>query len=110
RRLMIRPPAALTWLEDRAAELAGLAMFAMVFCVTLDVVMRYSVNAPLTWSYDLVSMYLLPAIVFLPIAMVQRHSHHVNVDIVYLRLSPTRQRLAAALSLVCAGGAFSIIG
>ena len=107
---MNRQPGALTWFEDRAAELAGLAMFAMVFCVTIDVIMRYSLYAPLSWSYDLVSMYLLPAIVFLPVALVQRNAHHVNVDILYLRLSPGRQRLAAALSLLCAGGVFSIIG
>ncbi len=107
---MNRLPAALTWLEDRAADLAGLVMFAMVFCVTLDVVMRYSLNAPLSWSYELVSMYLLPAIVFLPVALVQRQGHHVNVDIVYLRMSPGRQRLASAVSLVCAGGVLAIIG
>lgn len=107
---MTRIFAALAWLEDRAAEFGGMAMFTMVFCVTIDVALRYSLGAPLTWSYDLVSMYLLPAIVFLPLALVQRNAHHVNVDILYLRFSAGGQRLASAASLTGAAIVIAIIG
>lgn len=101
--------AGMAWLDARAAELAGVAMFVMVGCVGVDVLLRYSFNAPLAWSYDLVSMYLLPAVVFLPMAWVQKHRHHVNVDILYRRFPPRWQRLATVLSLVVCGAVVAAI-
>jgi TRAP-type C4-dicarboxylate transport system permease small subunit len=89
----------LTWVETRVAEVAAAVTLVMVFAVTIDVFMRYTFNSPLTWTYELISMYMLPAIVFLPLALVQRQSHHINVDLLYRSFSPAKQRLAAAFSL-----------
>ena len=106
---MMRALRIFEWIELRAAELAALPLLAMVVVVTLDVFLRYTLNAPLTWSYDLVSMYFMPAIVFLSLAIVQRQSHHVNVDLLYLRFPPGMQRFAGALSLVGSGCVMSLI-
>jgi TRAP-type C4-dicarboxylate transport system permease small subunit len=101
---------AFEWVEFRVAELAALPLLVMMGVVTADVMLRYSFNAPLAWSYDLVSMYLMPAIVFPSLAIVQRLSHHVNVDILYRRFSPAMQRLAGAISLLASGTVLSLIG
>jgi TRAP-type C4-dicarboxylate transport system permease small subunit len=55
-------------------------------------------------------MYLMPAIVFPSLAIVQRLSHHVNVDLLYRRFPPTMQRIASAISLVGSGSVLSMIG
>ncbi len=96
--------------ELKVAELSAIPVLAMMAVVTIDVAMRYAANAPLAWSYDLVSMYLMPAIVFPSLAYVQRRSHHVNVDLLYRRLPPAGKRAATALSLVASGGVMAIIG
>lgn len=99
----------LAWAETRSADLAALAMLAMVLIVTVDVVMRYSFNAPLSWSYDLVSMYLMPAAVFLMLALVQRNAHHVNVDIFYRLLPRALQRAASVIAFLCSGTVMAIV-
>ena len=97
-------------IEAQAGNLAALAMLIMVLSVTLDVFMRYTLNAPLTWSYDLVTMYLLPAVVFPPLAMVQQQGHHINVDLFCRNFRPTLKRAAATISLVGAGLVMTAIG
>lgn len=97
------------WAEARAADAAAIAMLAMVFIVTVDVMMRYSFNAPLSWSYDLVSMYLMPGAVFLMLALVQRNAHHVNVDIFYRLLPKPLQRAASIFAFLCCGVVMAIV-
>jgi TRAP-type C4-dicarboxylate transport system permease small subunit len=97
------------WTEARAADVAAIAMLAMVLIVTVDVVMRYSFNAPLSWSYDLVSMYLMPGAVFLMLALVQRNAHHVNVDIFYRLLPQPLQRAASLVAFLCSGIVMAIV-
>lgn len=101
--------AVMSWVDARVAEAAGMAMVVMLGCVTVDVLLRYTLNSPLSWSYDLVSMYLLPAIVFLPLAVVQKRRHHVNVDILYLKFSPRWQAVATMASLVASGAVVGVI-
>ena len=107
--MIVRALRMLEWIELRVAELAALFLLVMLGVVTVDVLLRYTVNAPLAWSYDLVSMYLMPAIVFLSLAIVQRQSHHVNVDLLYCRFSLGIQRLAGAISLIGSGCVLSLI-
>ncbi|MDP1538119.1 MAG: TRAP transporter small permease [Burkholderiales bacterium] len=65
--------------------------------VFLDVGMRYFLNAPLGWSYDLISLYLMVALFFLALSVTQRDRHHVRVDILLGRVSP-RARHAMELT------------
>lgn len=70
------------------AAAASLCLFAIMVIVVVDVALRYFFNAPLGWSYDLISLYLMVALFFLALSVTQRDDHHVRVDIVFRHVSP----------------------
>lgn len=76
---------------------AGACLFAIMIIVFADVAMRYLLNSPLVWSYDLISLYLMVAIFFLALSVTQRDHHHVRVDILLVRCPP---RVRHAMELI----------
>jgi len=57
---------------------------ALVFTITIDVFMRYALNAPTKWSYDVT--YMLGGTLFLlSISYVHLHRGHVSIDIIRKR-------------------------
>lgn len=79
------------------AAAASICLFAIMVIVVVDVALRYLFNAPLGWSYDLISLYLMVALFFLALSVTQRDDHHVRVDIVFRHVSP---RVRHAMELV----------
>lgn len=67
---------------------ASIGMFAVMIIIFVDVAARYLFKAPLPWSFDLISLYLMPAIFFLALADTLTRNHHVNVDILLPRFPP----------------------
>lgn len=55
---------ALQAVEKFGVGLAGLLMLAIMFVVVADVALRYLFNAPLSWSYELISVYLMVGLFF----------------------------------------------
>ncbi len=97
-------------IERIGAEIAGFAIFAVMIIVFLDVFFRYLFRAPFAWSYDLVSLYLGPALFCLVLSETFRENHHVAVDIFYLRFSPTMKRLARlVIAILMAVVVFEVI-
>lgn len=90
-------------LEHAASTGAAAALFAIMLIVFADVALRYLFNAPLSWSYDLISIYLMGVAFFLALSETLRRNHHVAVDILYLRLSLRMRRVWKLLgwSLSC---------
>jgi TRAP-type C4-dicarboxylate transport system permease small subunit len=86
------------WLERGGMIVAGVCFVAIVLITAVDVTMRYALNAPLIWAFELISDYLMVAIFFLAIATTQRVGQNIGVDIVARRL-PGRVR--AGLTAVC---------
>lgn len=80
--------------EDFMLRLAGLTTFAIMLIVGTDVLMRYALNAPFSWSYDLIGIYLVPLSFFFALSATFRQNHHISVDILYLRYPERLQRLA----------------
>jgi TRAP-type C4-dicarboxylate transport system permease small subunit len=65
--------------------------------VFLDVFLRYFFRSPFTWSYDLISLYLVPVLFFLVISETFKRNHHIAVDLLYLRFLETGKRIARLL-------------
>lgn len=82
-----------TAVEDMMLRLAGLTTFAIMLIVGADVAMRYVLNAPFSWSYDLIGIYLVPLSFFFALSATFRQNHHISVDILYLRFAERMQRL-----------------
>lgn len=83
---------------------SALAMMAIMLIVVLDVGGRYLLSMPLSWSYDLIGLYLMVAVFFLALPDALTHHSHIAVD-VFQPLLPERLR---HLSLA-AGYAASVV-
>lgn len=73
------------------ATLSAIAMFAVMIVVMLDVTMRYVFAAPLAWSYDIISLYLMVAVFFLALGDTLHHHGHIAIDLLLPRM-PVRLR------------------
>lgn len=89
-----------TAVERIVAVIAGLSVFGIMVIVFVDVLCRYFLNAPLTFAYDLIGLYLLPLSFFFALSDTFRRNHHVAVDIFYLTCRPVVQRLFRLIAAV----------
>lgn len=81
--------------------LTGAGLFAIMMVIVVDVVLRYFFSAPLSWSYDLIGMYLVTLVFFLALADTFRRGAHIKVDL-FEALRGTRLLLAAEILGYCA--------
>lgn len=67
--------------EKAFLYLTGLGLMFIMLVIVVDVVMRYLFSAPLSWSYDLIGMYLVTLVFFLALADTFRRGGHIKVDL-----------------------------
>ena len=95
-RLIRRLAGALTWV-------AGLALFLMMVQMVVDVVMRKFFNRPIEGSLEIVSVYHMVAVVFLPLALVELRHEHISVDLLVQSFPAGLRRAVNVFGyLVCA--------
>jgi TRAP-type C4-dicarboxylate transport system permease small subunit len=95
--------------EQAGVVLASATLAAIMIVVSVDVALRYAFNAPLSWSYILISDYLLPASFFFALAAVLARRHHVSVDILFQNFPPRLQRFCSLLTTLLALPVFGAI-
>ena len=96
-------------LDNALATLAGIAIFVIMIIVTLDVVLRYVFNAPLAWSFDLISIYLMSGAFFLSLSDTLRCEHHVAVDIIFTGLPLKARRVLKMIGWALSSVLFTCI-
>jgi TRAP-type C4-dicarboxylate transport system permease small subunit len=100
------------WLRRAAMGLtiiAGVALMLMMVQTVVDVVMRNVFGAPIEGNLEIVSVYHMVAIVFLPLAIVELKHEHINVDLL-VRLFPTGvRRLTDVFSYLVSAVFFGIL-
>ncbi|KIZ46846.1 MULTISPECIES: TRAP transporter small permease [Rhodopseudomonas] len=64
------------------AWIGGIGLILMMLHIAVDVVARYIFNAPLHGTVEIVSAYYMVAVVFLPLAMIERSNGHIVVELV----------------------------
>ena len=98
---------ALRSLAERAIDVAAIAVFAgILLCVLLQVVFRYALGDPLTWSEEL-ARYLFIWCAFLGWILASRRRSHLAMSFVADRLPPRAQAgLAVATELATIGFAW----
>lgn len=60
----------------------GAALILMMLHISADVIARYIFNSPLHGTVEIVSAYYMVAVVFLPLAMIERSNGHIVVELV----------------------------
>ncbi|MBV1897284.1 MAG: TRAP transporter small permease [Rhodobacteraceae bacterium] len=96
--------AALALLETGLAIISGAALAAIMMIVVVDVIMRYVLSAPLSWSYDLIGLYLVVAVFFFSLSDTMHHHGHISIDL-FQHMIPHRLRHA----LLSVGYLFSTV-
>jgi TRAP-type mannitol/chloroaromatic compound transport system permease small subunit len=62
-------------------------VMAVILSIVFEVFMRYVVNSPTVWSYE-VSIFLGGSLYALGYSYAERHRSHVRVDVFYIHMSP----------------------
>lgn len=86
-----------------------LMLFALMFVVAADVLMRYLFNSPVVWAYEVISNYLMPGLFFLAASHTLKAHSHVSVDILHNYVSRRMRYVFEALSSIVATPVFFLI-
>jgi TRAP-type C4-dicarboxylate transport system permease small subunit len=84
--------------ENFGMVLAGIAFTSMVLISVVDVVLRYGFNSPLSWSYPVITSYLITLVYFASVSMTQRARNHIGIELVTRRLPPRTRAVVAVLA------------
>ena len=93
-----RASEALAGIERALTVIAALFLFTIMLLVVADVFMRYVLNRPLSFTYDLIGLYLLAGVFFLTLSDALREHAHVGVDILLQRFSPAARRVSEIIT------------
>ena len=99
----------LTRVERVASVAAALILFAIMAIVASDVFMRYALNRPFAWSYDLVSLYLEIALFYFMLSRNFATHAHIGVDILHYYVSPRTRRIFELLGCAVSLPLFAFI-
>lgn len=83
--------------ETTLVRVAAALLFILMVLVSGDVVMRYLFNQPLSWSYDIVSLYLMPALFYLALAPTLTAGAHIGIDILHYRMPVFARRVCQVI-------------
>lgn len=78
----------LTAIESVTDTLAAAAIFLTMAIVCGEVIARYFLNAPLAWAFDVLTLYIVPAIFFFGLPGSYSKSAHIAVDVLVQKLRP----------------------
>lgn len=88
---------ALGRLSDLLGVLAGLALVLMMLHITAEVVARYVFDSPLHGTVEIVSTYYMVAVVFLPLALIERVNGHIIVELLSKHFPQRTQEILIAV-------------
>ena len=76
----------------------GFALMLMMVQVTADVIGKFVFNSPIPVTLEMVANYYMVAVVFLPLAAVERMEGNIHVELIYARLPRTAKRVLDVVS------------
>lgn len=90
--------------------IAGICLVLLVSHVTLDVFFSRVLNQPIKNTIEISSYYYMVALVFLPLATVERHGEHIDVDFLVKALPFGHERVIRSLTLLLGAYVTGLIG
>jgi len=83
--------------------IASAGLVLMMVQTVIDVIADNFFGTPIAGNLEVISVYHMVLVVFLPIAMVEWKHENIQVDLFYLMMPPWAQRLSLAVGyLICA--------
>jgi len=86
----------------------ALMLFALMCLVVADVSLRYLFNAPLQWSFEVISKYLMPGLFFLAVSHTLKAHSHVAVDILHNYVKTRTRYVFEAIGSIAALPGFAV--
>ncbi|WP_228047136.1 TRAP transporter small permease subunit [Saccharopolyspora montiporae] len=88
--------------ERVCTAVSGAALVVLAALMTVEVVLRYAVGSPLSWSMSFITEYLLLGMFFLAMSPTWRLGGHVRIDVLYTRMPPrVRRSLDVGGNVLC---------
>ncbi|WP_022729369.1 TRAP transporter small permease [Fodinicurvata sediminis] len=103
------PEKVIRMLSNGLTLLAGIALLLMMGQMVLDVFLTYFFRKPIQGNLEVVSIYHMVAVVFLPLAMVELRHEHIHVDLVVRWLPQVVQRVIYILGSLISATFFAIL-
>jgi TRAP-type C4-dicarboxylate transport system permease small subunit len=88
---------------------AAVMLLLIMLLVAVDVALRYFVRAPLGWSYDLISHYLMVGLFFFSLSTTLQHEEHVRVDVLLKHFPVPMRHFAELVTYAFASVVFALI-
>lgn len=95
-------------IDTAVLSVGCLFLFALMLIVVADVSLRYLFNAPLAWSFEIISSYLMPGLFFLAASHTLKANAHVCVDILHNYVGRRTRYLFEAVISVLAAPVFGL--
>lgn len=95
--------------ERISRTVAAACLMAVMLIVFTDVAARYVARAPLDWSYDVIGMYLMPALFYLALSDTLAVEHHIAVDLLRTRMPQWLLRTSEVVGSSAAAAVFFLI-
>ena len=89
--------------------IAGIALTLMMIQMVVDVFMRNFFRSPIEGSLEIVSNYYMVAVVFLPLALVERRHEHITVDLFVGMMPAGAQRLVRIIGYIICSIFFGLL-
>jgi TRAP-type C4-dicarboxylate transport system permease small subunit len=93
-------------IEKLFATLAAVLLISIMMIVSLDVGMRYLFNSPFSWSYDLISLYLMTALFYLAFSGTFSEGAQISVDIAQYYFPVAFRRVCQIVYSLLSAGLF----
>lgn len=87
------PQRILSNLENGLTMLANISIFIMMFLISLNAISRYLFNSSIKGSHTIVTLFLLPVLVFFSLSKIQRRDAHIKVNILSRNFDERREMI-----------------
>jgi TRAP-type C4-dicarboxylate transport system permease small subunit len=100
---------AIRHLATALALAAGLVVLLMLLQTVADVAMANLAGRPIPGNLEIISLYHMVALVFLPLAFVEMRHEHISVDLVVQLLPRAAQRAILVMSYLVSAVFFGVL-
>lgn len=99
----------ISWLEYLFVGISVLCMISIMTLVTTDALGRYLFKAPLQWSYELVTFYLMVIAIYFAAASTLQNGDHIGVDLLYHVMGKRIRAWVEIVTTIVAGLVFAAV-
>jgi len=95
---------------DVVTFIAGVSLLLMMTQTVVDVMLNNFMGAPIEGNLEIISVYHMVLVVFLPLAYVELRHEHINADLFVRMMPPTAQRIIYVFGCVVSCCFFGVLG